>query len=418
MSNRPWLQWKSLLLIVLMIVNVVATAWAATGPATVLSWRSGTKINTVAATCTGFWPDNRPFQVPRTIQVDNSMPNGTVLYSWDYVDFLPNMGISCTSGTLNDQATTSTPYPPVEFYVYLSAPTKMTLTVNGTAVPVQLKLYVRNDGSFPSCAWPDMTCVSNNTGFIKGNVIHTWPFAGNEGPLDSTVSSLGSGQKGNIFADSKGVNWIGFASGTMPTLSVRAELIKTGNFTASMYGPAKSNSDLIYVYAAQTSDQKSLLGGLGITLAPAGCRLRTKDYTIPMGNWSATDAALPAEGPTVPVALATECNGAVNNVKFMFQDAGSSPSTSGRVSLYDANGNKIDGLSIALSYNGTSVPVDGATYFNAGAFGQKSPDQSYQPANDATFSAKYVQDKPGITRSGTNYSGAVSGKVNMFVTYN
>lgn len=415
MSHRTGNQWRNLCCMSLLFFAAVDTVQAAVSPAYGINWTSGSKINTVAVTCTNTWPDNKPLQVPRTIQVDNSIPNGTVLYSWDYADFLPNFSLSCVEGTLNDKATTLTPYPAPDHYIYITPTNNLGFTVNGNPVPLQLKLYVRKDGSFPPCTLSGKACTATGYAYRVNNVAGTWPF-GDEGNLNSTISAVGTLERQSEVTDSSNKILIGYPTGSRPSLSVRAELIKTGDFSPSMYGPAKSITDLIYVN--EYSTRASYLSGTGITLVPAACRLQTKDYTIQMGDWSVTNNPLPAEGKTVPVALAMECNGALNNVRFMFQDAGSSPLSSGRISLYDSNNNKIDGLSVALNYNGTPVPVDGVTYFNAGAFGQNSPTKEFLPANDATFGAKYVQDKPGVTRSGINYSGAVSGKVNMFVTYN
>jgi hypothetical protein len=112
------------------------------------------------------------------------------------------------------------------------------------------------------------------------------------------------------------------------------------------------------------------------------------------------------------------------NVRMRFEDAGASPLPVGNLSLYDAaGGNKIDGLEIELRYNGNHIDINGSAV-DIGSYGSgatsvagdkifAASSASFMPI---TFQARYIQ-RATIARAGVNYTGPVSGTVNLFMVY-
>ncbi|HIF5903115.1 TPA: hypothetical protein ACX3HX_005893, partial [Raoultella ornithinolytica] len=82
--------------------------------------------------------------------------------------------------------------------------------------------------------------------------------------------------------------------------------------------------------------------------------------------------------------------------------------------------NKVDGLEIELLYNGMKVNVDNTTVTDTGSHGATKVSPASLPLYDsvgtAAFQARYVQSA-AVTRAGADYTGPVTGKVNMYVTY-
>ena len=64
--------------------------------------------------------------------------------------------------------------------------------------------------------------------------------------------------------------------------------------------------------------------------------------------------------------------------------------------------------------------VDNTTVIDTGSHGVAKTSPASLPLFDsvstAAFQARYMQSAP-VTQSGTNYTGPVTGKVNMYVTY-
>ncbi|VFS58420.1 Uncharacterised protein [Leminorella grimontii] len=128
--------------------------------------------------------------------------------------------------------------------------------------------------------------------------------------------------------------------------------------------------------------------------------------------------SLPAYGPIVPVDINLECSGRVDNISFRFEDVGSSPLTNNNISLYDSGGTKIDGLEIVLFYGSNKINADNVSQVGLGSWGETNTnpkDTSFKPSI-ARFTAYYAQRAP-IQRNGVSYTGPVTGKVNMYVTY-
>lgn len=210
--------------------------------------------------------------------------------------------------------------------------------------------------------------------------------------------------------------------------SIRAELVKTGpvTYTATPLAP-KDASYFRAIDLGISNSTPDVLGSGGITIIPPACRLKTPtDYTTDLGRWvqsgpgtSQSGIGLPAYGTAKEIGLKLECSGKLDNVYFRFEDTGPQPLANKNVSLYDSQGNKIDGLEVEMLYNNTRLNVDNVTKTNTGTQGETRTDPqdlAFNIQSTAPFSARFAQRSP-IKKSGNSYTGPVTGKVNMYVTY-
>ncbi|MFH2256072.1 hypothetical protein ABK734_20105 [Enterobacter sp. KE9933] len=369
-------------------------------------WTSGRANGQLAATCYYTLPDRKPMAVPTKLVVDKNTPANTWIYSWNYGDFLEDLVMSCfTSGISNDTAVTSsrgdvlvaqnlgkTEYIPTSnsgVGLYLIA------RVNSTCERDKgyNTIYVKAPNS--------MQCLSSNEIFITQGT-----------QLLQTVTP--------VFTNGEYI----FSTVTDKSFSLRAALITTAPLNPT--GGVISVRNDVVLRAKGTSYEFELnpLTGNGFEILSPACQLKNKDYNVNMGRWAA-DAPVwlgnPLSGPMVPVNLSLECSGNVSHVRFRFEDAGTSPSGSKNISLYDTAGsNKVSGLEVEILYNGSKINVDNVTTTDTGGHGVTKPYPAAQPLYDsvsnAAFQARFVQNG-NITRNGTSYVGPVTGKVNMYVTY-
>lgn len=384
-------------------------------------WTNGS----YATTCYSNMPELAPLSVPRTLIVDNHLPNGTELFSWGYGDFIPNVSTTCADTVPVASAFTGggrfftrpfgSTYPNVD-------------GVYSTSIPgIGIKLFTTYTGKGVS----DFRPMNSNTSRLI-NSVGSWANPSDPINVEFMVKqSTGIGVWMN--SDS---NW-----NTNPTTqqfstranhvsySFRAVLVKTGNivYTSTPLTLPKM-SEFAAVDSGFLHPLPNMVGGGGITIVPPACQLKTPtSYTINIGRWVnsgpgslAPGISLPAYGSIKPVDLNLECFGQVNGVQFRFEDAGSSPSSNKNISLYDsAGGNKIEGLEIEMRYGGSRVAVDNITKTDTGSKGaiKTNPqDLSFNSQDSATFGARFVQTAP-IKKSGAIYTGPVTGKVNMYVTY-
>lgn len=401
------------------------------------TWASGDHVGQPAGTCSYIVPDMRPLQVPRTLVVDSAVPVGTVLYSWDFNSFLPGFRIQCTgSGIDNSTNYTNVNNGSISGNLILSNFRFTGMTVSPlfsstnpvyatTLAGIGIRLSVKADtdsavdGSGTNYSYVSLYRVNGQSQVYPAprDVVYVW--GGSTGPeanLYTRVFSTGTSPKRHsIKTIAQGV-------------SVKADLIKTADTV--QYGslgvggtPSTTWSVTAVLSPALPTD---FLAGNAITVVSPSCRLRTTDYTISMGTWAAdtvNHTGAPATGAAVPVGLDLECSGKVADVQFRFEDTGSSPSSLAEknITLYDGGGNKVNGLEIQMKYNGERINVDGVTQTSTGSHGQVRTDAEQVPLytsnSQAMFTANYIQNGP-ITVGGNNYTGPVSGKVNVWVTYN
>lgn len=379
-------------------------------------------IGGVAGTCTFNIPTLSPLSVPRTLVVDNHLPNDSVLYSWSYSEFAPNFTSYCQP---NGSALASSS---VRFAIYMGGPYAYPYPTNyqPTNIPgIGLKYYT----TMHYAGVNTITTSERSTEYAFGNSIgwFTPPAQINiESQLTKDMSvilyyhTIRVSTSSLISAYNSTENMAGF--------SIRAELVKTGpiTYTTTPLSPRGTT----YFKAIElniSNDVPAVLGSGGITIIPPACRLQSPtDYTINLGRWahlgpgtSVPGIGLPANGPPIEIGLNLECSGKVDNVYFRFEDANAQPLANKNVSLYDSSGNKIDGLEVEMLYNGAHVNVDNTTKTDIGTQGTTRTlpaDLAFYSQSTPPFSARFVQ-RSQILESGHSYTGPVSGKVNMFVTY-
>lgn len=367
----------------------------------------------VAATCSVILPDEKPLAVARTLVVDNDVPNGTEIFSWGYGEWSSDVTLSCVGSGIGGSSTAIKGFSPeTRFIVYTSVDTKGGVPLTNPGL--RLHFWIKTKNSSTACTGSGCTTTSNNYSIYGTGNNFLYAGAGEEIPM----SKYGGA---NYITQVIGAPFAADHYRYYPTLngqySIRAALVKVGNVT---YGPLNIQGNLpLFQYSGGSSN--TLFQGSGITIAPPSCRLHTTDYTISMGRWAAdtlSHKGAPAYGTPVPVNLSLECSGKTEHVRFRFEDTGASLSTNKNISLYDwAGGNKIDGLEIEMLYNGTKVNVDNTTITDTGSHGSfVSFDSIFGSASTAAFQARYVQNG-SVRRHGSNYTGPVTGKVNMYVTY-
>lgn len=374
----------------------------------------------VAGVCTFSYPTLQPLSQPKVLVVDNHLPNGTVLYSWSYADFAPNFSGSCSA----NGATTNNSSD-INFRMFFDSLDLSSgyMPTNNPGIGIKVYFTYHWKGSCSGCLNSNSTTVDGTSSGPSLSTEYGLPTDGVT-YLGARFSSVWENVAPYYRYYSPTANTFG--------MSLRAELIKIGavNYSA----PLAPTGNSIRLFPMMTPGQSAIaignnvLGSGGITLIPPACRLSSPtDYNINMGRWVNSGpgsllpgSSLPAYGSIRPVDLNLECSGQVNGVQFRFEDAGSSPSSNKNISLYDsAGGNKIEGLEIEMRYGGSRVAVDNITKTDTGSKGaiKTNPqDLSFNSQDTATFGARFVQTAP-IKKSGAIYTGPVTGKVNMYVTY-
>ncbi|MFA9596892.1 hypothetical protein [Citrobacter telavivensis] len=428
--------WEVTAALVAGLAITLAPAQAQTGSLN-YTWGNGENDGQSAGTCAYIVPDNRPLQVPRTLVVDSAVPVGTVLYSWDFNSFLPGFRVQCTgsgidNNTNNWVANGTASYGPIGMNVRIRGITVSPVSSNtnpvyattlagiGLRLSVKVDTDTEHDGTdyyqYVALIWANGQYQS--VGAAR-DVVYTW---GGGGYPEAYVG---------IKPYRSGISYpVRYSIPNAEAgFSVKAELVKTADTV--QYGSLGLAGDprVVMTNAAEIlngTQPTDLLTGNAITVVSPSCRLRTTDYTISMGTWAAdtmSHMGNPATGPAVPVGLDLECSGQVADVQFRFEDTGSAPSTLAEknVTLYDSGGNKVDGLEVQMKYNGNRVNIDGTTLTSTGSHGAVRTDAEavplYTSTSQAMFTANYIQN--GAIRVGANnHTGPVSGKVNVWVTYN
>ncbi|WP_156567754.1 fimbrial protein [Metakosakonia massiliensis] len=393
---------------------IIAATAGSQAYATVLSgnvyWSSGINSGDLAATCSVTFPDEQPLAVSRTLVVGNDVPNGTEIFSWGYGAWSSDVVMSCVgSGKGTNSGAISGFSPTNTFTIFNVNDSYGGIIMNNSGL--RLKLWVKAGTGSTPCTGVGCDPYSNAYSLYGYATGGSFLSTGEEAPLQGSYWSDLYQKINPPVSPADNLRYYPTMTGRY---SMRASLIKVGNVS---YGPLKVNNPP--PFQVGTTSINTLFQGSGITIAPPACRLKTTDYTIPMGTWEAvTFAGTPVYGTPEPVNLSLECSGKTEHVHFRFEDTGTSLSANKNVTLYDnAGGNKIDGLEIELLYNGNKADVDNTTLTDTGSHGSfVSFEQAFSSASTASFQARYVQNG-GITASGRRYSGPVVGKVNMYVTY-
>ncbi|HAT2743692.1 TPA: hypothetical protein I8372_001252 [Citrobacter farmeri] len=424
----------SVVAIALLSSGIVGSSYAGTRTG-VYNWNRGDTISPgqMAVTCTFTWSDLRPFQIPRTLVVDNTAPAGTVLHSWAYGEFA-DYQYNCTGGVRGSSSTYASSTRAISASVRASGQFNDEVGfispggyVFSTSVPgIGLKIYA--------------TPYYHSDFYSETTRSATLTIANAQGsaPYDSGVEYGTNVQNNGVFEiffgmisphynDSVNGHYYQFHD-TSVSVSLRAELIKTGTITASDYGrpvslSMRTSKSVFSQTSSQTGDVYSSqeFSGSGITLASPACMLNNENYDVNMGDWVAyTWGGSVRRGDEKLVDISLKCTGAANNVYFRFEDAGSATaSTDKNIRVYKSAGSGtdvVDGLEIELLYNGEHVDVDGTTLTNIGTRGSyvstnNNETQIYSSQSAARFTARFLQNGQ------ISYLGPVTGKVNMWVTY-
>lgn len=364
-------------------------------------------------TCRVVLPDEKPMAEAQTLVVDNALPNGTEIISWGYGRFSPAV-IDCRPRPLTVDNDRIDDVVSISLTLNSSNSSKyFKLSDDGLGLQIWVKSSKDDSGS-DSGAFRSYAYTSAG---------HVYMSANNELEISNyghrlvTVAQYQQAEK--YIVDGMGEQYHLLPLNT--SLKIRAAIIKIGtlqyNGPLSTHASAQSPSITARSKRSTVSLTQNLFSGSGIRIIPPSCQLKTKDYSIPLGKWAAdtiTREGTPAYGAQKPIEISLKCSGKINHVRFRFEDAGSSALTNKNISLYDAaGGNKINGLEVELLRNGSRINVDNSTRTDTGSHGSAS---AIDATSTTTFTARYIQ-RAAITRSDSPYTGPVTGKVNMHVTY-
>ncbi|WP_154675904.1 fimbrial protein [Entomohabitans teleogrylli] len=392
---------------------------------------TGSVTGEIAGTCTLDYNTISAFSIPQTIVVDNSIPDGSVIYSWDYGNFL-DFNINCIGNGVSNSGGRALNTGITHQRFNLSFPDAIPVRVNNIAANLTLKMYAKYEwNNQQACMDPNLGCRNGATGYFAeaANVLLN-NGAEYSGTHNGTVSVSQRPSLILLPIYDAVTGKYRMESGRL-LVSTRAELIKTGNLTT--YGPVTALApgvNGISFNGVNSSVFPSVrdmpIPGNAITLVAPSCQLRTDTYDVAMGRWAADmynyNGGNPVTGTEIPVSLQLECSGQVPDVTVRFTDAGSEPSVSMQknITLYDDGGNKINGLEIAMQYNGQRINIDGTTRVSTGSHGEVQNNQSSEVFNSQStinFTAHYYQTG-AITRAGVPFTGNVRGSVIAIVENN
>jgi len=360
-----------------------------------------------------------PLSVARTLIVDDKLPLGSVLYSWQYSDFIDRILLRCTPFAALTQAADAANTIQILFNNYNI--TGGYFETNNPGIGLRLYYMVTNIGSTSTPYLAPPTVISGS------------PAINSELPLNTnnitTILSIFINSSGRYTFDGQINNAI---------FQFRGELIKIGtvSYTSTPLAIAQNSiriqSDGRYpgnVSTATSDETENLIGSGGIQIIKPICRLTTpSNYNVNFGRWihrgagssSYPNVTLPAYGNVEQINVGVECSSQFN-VEFAFQDTGTNPLSNGNVSLYDTIGNIVSGMEVEISNNGTPIHVnkisDPESSFikaNVGTLGtlRTNTENNNFDKTNVVFGARLVQ------RNSITYTGPIAGTVNMFVTYN
>lgn len=381
----------------------------------------------LALTCVVTAPPS-PLLKPVMIIADNNMPNGTVLYSWGYNDFFPNITQQCTSSGITSPSESLTykvgrgEGTGARLGVFSAMSAGDILTPYTPELGVGIKVYATfNQGPTicSDCSPYYATATRNAINSMAEDVPAGTEFELKTGS-DAYIHLLPVKSKDNLN------QYKVISSNT--SISLRGELIKTGFIRKGGSIPVNfaSYRDNIFIGTSirDFGGGVAILDDSRLYVYTPSCLLVTENHTIPMGPWGVSDSSsahYPITGNDVPVNLELKCSGEVKNVRFKFEDAYSNKLSNNNIALHNpANTSAlIDGLEIELLYNNTHVDVDNLTTTNIGDLGSPvtiTTSVIFNTTDTAKFTARYIQ-RNDITADGIPYTGPVTGKVNMWVTY-
>ncbi|HHQ4663633.1 TPA: hypothetical protein ACSPZY_004110 [Aeromonas veronii] len=399
-----------------------------------IRWVDSSPSDPPAGSCTFTASDLSPLSQPLTLEVGNNVAS-TNLHQWNYQEFVSSVTLTCTPNGANPNLSPRKalnegfyfrtnlggdllPYPTAGTNAFVIANTFNPAT--GAGVGMQFyATFVRAQEVIPYGWMVELTHNDSSTSVSVNR----------ETSLYSSPSFGLRFRSVRVFSR--------FPSGVVGEFKIRAVLVKYSGFGPDhrmLYGSITNFP--IVMGSSGGSNQvpdvpaSQVFGAGGVRFVPARCRAVSQGpYVVSLSRWGAGGSlATDMAGPSVPVNIQVECTGGVNDVQFAFQDAGDSPQANGSVGLYDASGNKINGLEAEVRYNNTLISV-GTSTSSVSSLSQVSVGPrsgGYGPYSNRTFSSAWdhplftinYRQRGLITRGGTAYLGPVSGRVNIFVTYN
>lgn len=402
-------------------------------------WTGGENAGQLAGICMYTIPDNKPLSQPKTLVVDNNLPLNSVIYSFEHHSFL-DFSVTCTGTGLGNSNPAITSH--TSGYTYLvygisfsgeSSTSPFYNFTNNSGIAIRYTFRFNQGAPVPcqNCVpFPASGESSFGAYYAATRFDQAYKF-------DGFVSNgYESGKKKSqdqfsleyfvIISQNDGKYYFSSTTPITQSFSVKADLIKIDDIPYDGTPLKTKYSSGIQVYANTVYSNSSFdIGNGGITIVRPSCQLKTKDYNIPMNSWVSIDpsvspGAFPAYGGQIPVNIEMECSGQVDDTQISFEDANSATPRQD-VGLYDtAGGTPIDGLAIQLLHNNALVPTDKTKTVISGLGATKTVADS-MPLFDSTsivnFSARYVQTG-AIKMNGTDYTGPVTGKLNIWVTYN
>ncbi|WP_347254650.1 fimbrial protein [Leminorella grimontii] len=384
-------------------------------------WVAGGAASGTSGTCYHTLPELAPLSVTRTLVVDNHLPVGSELFHWGYGEFIPNINGYCIPNGTNNVSSYGRFFTVLAGNAFADANGAFATSIPGIGIKFFITYTSRGVSAYRPAASSQTSRLVSYAGWIPAStpINIEYPIMNSNGSgvwfyTDVTTTSPAT----HHF--SQQANNVGY--------SIRAVLVKTGNITYTTTPLSiPQSAEFKAIDLGNTTNLPNLIGGGGITIVPPTCRLKTPtDYAINMGRWVHSGPgshqpgiALPAYGVAKPININLECSGSLDNVYFRFEDAGTSPLSNKNVSLYDGSGTRIDGLEIEMQYGGSRINVDNTTKTDVGAHGtvKTNPqDFSFNSQSTVPFTARYVQ-RSAIKKGGVGYTGSVTGKVNMYITY-
>ncbi len=411
------------------VAAVAVTSVSAASTSHSVPWERAA-VPGIAGTCISTASELAPLSVPKTLVVGNNVPNGTVLYQWGYDSFIPLYSLACQEGSRSTSGSVSArfflSFGSSRGYDQISRAFKL---LNNPGVG--LRLYYTQLSQGPITSNGNVRVTNESGGWASG----AHPIG-----VEYELSGSWTGASGGWLTVS-GTNTSPF--GLRPSIHFfssrwRAELVKIGSIDYSLSPLTLINPSgfISSEVNPRFSSFPNIVGGGGIKILPPSCRLAgPTTYSVNLGHWerrdmdsSSSSGATSFVGKDVPIDIALECNDNLNNVQIAFQNTGDNSVRNGNVGLYDTSGVNISGLEVEIRYNNTPVVVGMATLnpnnltktsvgARTGGSGTYYDGRTFTNVTPAKFTARFVQNSP-ITRNGTPYAGLVSGRVNVFVTYN
>lgn len=338
------------------------------------------------------------YTVNNPLAVGPDTPNGTVILSLDYGRFLPALHLSCTS---NGQVVPAA----YDDYIYMNV-----MSVNNYMLRNSVDITTMNPGIKMRVY---IKPISHNTDTLPDSyppaVMAPGKTLGVEYPLNNTGSNSGTalfGFGGQYNADKTEFKYD--AQYNNAVQAVRIELVKTGTITYDS-SPVVVGGQLRYVIDGinDGSNNVFVYFGTGVYLAKPSCQLVNASTRVEMGQFFKKNQ--PYTGKKTLFNLDMTCSTQTNNMEVTFSDAMDLANTGTRLSVSNAqNGHTLDGVQIAV-YDPSGKEIDMGTASNLG--------EMQAGITHTQFSAALVQTNSAITENGGDFSGDISGKANVTLTY-